>query len=231
MKNLFLIAVAVFLFTACKTNSSEDNNKESSGSVISDAIDAVTPSDGLKSAIYETEMDMPGGMGKANSKVIFDDHGKKTLTQITTAMSFGGKTMSTIATTLLVDGYAYSWSNVGKTGTKIKIDDSKIDPKNLDVSKLTDEMKAKLKFKDEGQETIDGRVCKVGSYSIEQMNGKVWIWKQIPVKMQMSIGGNVITSNLKNIEENPSIPAGTFDVPSTIEFKEMSMQNAAPAVN
>ena len=84
-------------------------------------------------------------------------------------------------------------------------------------------MRKKLNYKDEGTETVNGKECKVASFSSEQMKGKVWMWKQVPVKMEMSIVDKVVTSTLKNLEENPSLPSGTFDVPADVEFREMSM--------
>lgn len=221
MKKICLIFGIAATFTACKNNTSSVNSTEPQ-SVVSEIKDAVT-NDALKSATYESETVMPGGMGTTTSKVTFDDYGKKSRTQIKSSISFGGRSMNTSTNSLMVDGYVYTWQEGAKTGNKLKLDDSKFDPRNGDFSKLSEEMKKKMNFKDEGTETVNGKECKVSSYTTEQMKGKVWMWKQIPVKMEMSVVDKVITSTLKNIEENPSLPAGTFDVPADIEFKEMSM--------
>lgn len=222
-KILFIFSVAA-LFTACKNNAAPASDSSEPKSVISDIKDAVT-NNGLKSAIYETETIMPGGMGTTTSKITFDDYGKKSRSAINTAMSFGGKSMNTSANSLMVDGYAYSWQSGAKTGNKFKLDQSKFDPNNL--ANMTEEMKKKLNYKDEGTETIDGRECKVASFSMEQMKGKMWMWKQVPVKMEMTMMGKVVNSTLKSLEENPSIPAGTFDVPADIEFKEINLPSTA----
>ncbi len=220
MKKTVLIIGIVALSAACK-NSVTSNSSESN-SVVSEISEATT-NDDLKSISYETETIIPGGMGTTNSKVIFDDYGKKSRTEMTTTMSLGGKSMNTSYNSLMVDGYVYSWSNLAKTGNKFKLDASNFDPANTDFSKLTDEMRKKLNYKDLGTETVNGKDCKVASFTTEQMQGKIWMWKQVPVKMEMSMMGKVITTNVKDINENPNIPAGIFDVPSDIQFKEMNI--------
>lgn len=226
MKKLCLIFGVVALFAACKNENAEKAATEASTAVSTTTGDE-GKKDGLKAAIYESETLMPGGMGTTTTKVMFDDYGKKTRTEIKSAISFGGKSMNTSVNSLMVDGYVYSWQAGAKSGNKFKVDDSKFDPGNTDFSRLSDEMKKKLNFKDEGTETIDGRECKVGSFSAEQMQGKIWMWKQIPIKMEMNVVGKTVTSKLKTLDENPSFPAGTFDVPADIDFKEMTLPATA----
>lgn len=225
MRNLFLILSTILIFTACKNNKPDSETEEPS-SVISDVKDAIT-NDGLKAAIYETETVMPGGMGTTSTKVSFDDYGKKARTEINTAISFGGKNMNTSANSLIADGYVYSWQTGAKTGSKFKLDESKFDPNNMDFSRMSEEMRKKLNYKDEGTETVNGKECKVASFSAEQMTGKVWMWKQIPIKMEMSVVGKTVTATLKSLDENPSFADGTFAVPADIEFKEMNMPATA----
>lgn len=224
MQKLLLIIGVSVLFTSCKNNNTSTVTEPNS--VVSEIKDAVT-GEGLKTAIYETETIMPAGMGTTTTKVTFDDYGKKTRTEINSVISFGGKSMNTSTNSLMIDGYVYSWQTGAKTGTKFKLDESRFDPNNLDFSKMTEEMRKKMNFKEEGTESVNGKECKVASFSTEQMQGKVWMWKQIPMKMEMSIVGKTVTSTLKNLEENPGLASGTFDVPADIEFKEMNLPATA----
>ena len=225
MRTYILILGAMIVFASCKNNQGNAESKDSS-TVIADVKEAIS-NDALKSALYETETLMPGGMGTTNTKVIFDDYGKKSRTEIQTAISFGGKSMNTSSNSVMTDGYVYTWQTGSKSGSKFKLDESKFDPNNLDFSRMSEELRKKMNFKEEGTETVDGRECKVASFNAEQMSGKVWMWKQIPVKMEMSVVGKTITSTLKKLEENPSISAGTFDVPADIEFKELNLPATA----
>lgn len=224
MQKLLLIIGVLALFTSCKNNNASTATEPNS--VVSEIKDAVT-GEGLKSAIYETETVMPAGMGTTTTKVTFDDYGKKTRTEINSAISFGGKSMNTSTNSLMIDGFVYSWQTGAKSGTKFKLDESRFDPNNLDFSKMTEEMRKKMNFKDEGTESVNGKECKVASFSTEQMQGKVWMWKQVPMKMEMSIVGKTVTSTLKHLEEDPSLAAGIFDVPADIEFKEMNLPATA----
>ncbi|HNE50108.1 MAG: hypothetical protein U0T31_09680 [Chitinophagales bacterium] len=226
MKKLILLFGAVALFTACKNNSTEKTTANAATSSTTSAA-AAAPADKLKSAIYETEMEMPHGMGVTSTKVQFDDYGKKSRTEMKSSISFGGNAKTSSVNSVLVDGYVYTWQSGAKTGSKIKIDESKFDPKNADFAQLSEEMKAKLNYKEEGTETLNGKECRVGSFNAEQMKGKIWMWKQIPIQMQMEMMGNTLTSKLKNLEENPSFPAGTFDIPTDITFSELSIPQTA----
>lgn len=226
MKKLILIFGVIVLFTSCKNESSNATSTDNTALSVSTTTQDNTGG-GLKAAIYEIEALMPGGMGTTHTKVIFDDYGNKTRTTNKVSISFGGKSMNNNSNSLLVDGYIYNWAEGVNYGTKIKLDKANIDLKNTDFSKLTEDMKKKLNFKYEGTEVIDGRECRVATFSNEQMQGKIWDWKRIPIKTEVSILGKTISSKLVSLEENPSIPAGTFDVPTGIDFHEMDMPETA----
>ncbi|HMV15198.1 MAG: hypothetical protein IT275_04855 [Chitinophagales bacterium] len=225
MKQLLLALCTVLIFTACKNNTTTAE-KSTTENVISEVKEAIT-NEGLKAAIYQTETVMPGGMGTTSSTVSFDDYGKKSHTVVVAAISFGGRSMNTTTNSLRLDGYVYSWQTGNKSGMKFKIDESKFDPNNLDFSSMNEKLRKELNYKDEGTETVDGKECRVSSFNSEQMKGKIWMWKQVPIKMEMSVVGKSVTTTLKRLDENPSFSAETFALPSDVEFKEMTMPSTA----
>lgn len=230
MKKIIFIAIAVIIFTACnqKTESSSTSENAVAETAATSASDVPKGQYEYKSGILEAETVMPGGMGTTTTKITFDDYGKQKITETNMAMSMGGHSMNTTTKSLVKDDYVYSWSSASKSGMKFKLDPSRVDPKtNMDVSKMTEEMKARLHLQEVGNETIDGKDCKVFTYEAETMKGKMWIWKQMPLQSEMSIGGKSIISKYKSFRENPSIPAGTFDVPADVEFKEMNIPESA----
>ena len=78
MKKLILIFGTFALFTACKNNSTEKaTTGDAATATTATSETTATPTDRLKSAIYETEMELPHGMGVTSTKVQFDDYGKK----------------------------------------------------------------------------------------------------------------------------------------------------------
>ncbi|MEN9447652.1 MAG: hypothetical protein RJA25_942 [Bacteroidota bacterium] len=228
MKKLLFIFGAIAILTSCKnngtTNATENNAATNAETKI---IDSENHGDALKSASYEVETTMPAGMGTTKTKTIFDDYGKKSRTVIQSSISFGGKAMNSASNNLLLDGYVYNWQTDQKTGMKFKLDETKMDLKNTDFSRLSEEMKKKLNFKMEGKEDINGKECTVASFSSEQMQGKVWVWKQIPMKTELNVVGKTITSKLISLDENPSIPSGTFEIPSDVLFNEMQLPATA----
>ncbi|MDB5227267.1 MAG: hypothetical protein JWN78_1460 [Bacteroidota bacterium] len=230
MKKIFVMAGAVIIFTSCNQKPTTSSTSETAATKTTETSSSAAPKGQyeFKSGILEAETIMPGGMGTTTMKITFDDYGKLKVTETNMAMSMGGHHMNTTSKSLVKDDYIYSWSSASKAGMKFKMDPSRMDPKkDMDFSKMTDEMKAKLHMQEVGNETIDGKDCKVFTYEAETMKGKMWIWKQLPLQSEMTISGKTITTKYKSFRENPSIPAGTFDVPSDIEFKEMNLPATA----
>jgi hypothetical protein len=230
MKKLFLVMGSVLLLASCNQSPKTDTAAPGATETkeVKETSDAPKGEYGLKSAIVETETEMPG-MGTTTMKITFDDYGKKKLTEMTMSMSMGGHSMNHSSKSLYKDDYIYSWSNMTKSGTKMKLDPSKLDPnKDLDFAKLTEEMKAKIHLKEEGTEMIGGKECKIFSYEAESMKGKMWLWQQIPLKSELIMGDKTVVTNFKSIQENPSIPSGTFDIPAGIDFKEMNISGMRP---
>ncbi len=227
MKKFFFIAASIFVFTACK------NNTAPSGATSETAVSEKTSatgnvSDGRfddKSGILVTETDMMG-MGKSTLKMSFDDYGKKMRNEIT--MSMMGKEIH--STSIIKDGFVYTWSiDMPNMAMKIKLDDN-LDDKTIDYKNMTDEMRKKLNLKEEGNETVDGKDCKVFSFSAKEgMKGKSWVWKGLPVQSEMEMQGKKILTKFKEYQTNVSIPTSTFDLPSGVEFKEMNVDDKATA--
>lgn len=221
MKKIFFIATSIFVFTACK-NSTAPSGATSETAVSEKASTTNNVSDGRfddKSGILVTETDMMG-MGKSTLKMTFDDYGKKMLNEMT--MSMMGKEIH--STSLIKDGYVYSWSkDMPNMAMKIKLDDN-LDDKTIDYKNMSEEMKKKLNLKEEGNETIDGKDCKVFSFSVKEgMKGKSWVWKGLPVQSEMEMQSKKILTKFKEYQTNVSIPSSTFDLPSGVEFKEMNV--------
>lgn len=225
MKNLLFIAMVACLFAACKNNSAP-NNTSSETSAATTSPTSETPISASpngrfddKSGILITETDMMG-MGKTTAKLIFDDYGKHTFTEM--KMNMMGKEMTTKS--LIKDGYAYTWTEPVSMAMKAKIDESKPDDKNIDYKHLSEEMKKKLNMKEEADETVDGKNCKVYSFSFQEgMTGKYFVWKGMPIQSEMNMSGKKIVTKFVSYEADASVPSSTFEVPSGIEFKEMNI--------
>lgn len=230
MKNIFLFLSIACLFTSCKNNTDSANAtvKESADKPASEiAVNNLNGERyGIKAAIVESEMSMEK-MGKVISIKYFDDYGKKELTKTATAISIMGKEINSVSFSMMKDGYMYIWQDGATSGNKIKIDASKFDPKNADLEKLTQEMKDKLKIKEEGTEDILGKTCKVISFifddeRVKGASGKTSVWKGIAMKSEFGVAGHNMLMEAKKIDENPNFATNQFDLPANVTFKEIS---------
>lgn len=220
MKKLMLTLFTISMLAACRNN--VGNQEQTTQKQPESGIESISNSDKVKSVYYEAVTEMPGGMGSSNSKIFTDDFGNKMKMTVESNMSYAGKSINSESYILMTDGYSYSWSNKAKTGLKVKIDKKNFDPNTSDITNMSEEMKKKFNIKNEGTEEVNGKNCVVFSYSLENVKGKMWNWKGVPVKMEINMMDKVITTNVTNIQENPSIPSGTFEVPNDITFTEMN---------
>ena len=234
MKNTILFFVIACLFTSCKNNNTTNADTVSSTSESSDKsvaekiADAVTGERyGIKAAIVESEMNMEK-MGKVTTTKYFDDYGKKELTKSATAISMMGKEINSVSYSMMKDDYIYIWQEGAKDGSKMKMDASKFDPKDANFDKLTQEMKDKLKIKEEGSEDILGKTCKVISFTLDDerakgATGKSSVWKGIALKSEFGMLGHTMLMEAKKLDENPSFSANQFELPADVTFKELNI--------
>ena len=167
-------------------------------------------------------------MGKVTTTKYFDDYGKKELTKSATAISMMGKEINSVSYSMMKDDYIYIWQEGAKDGSKMKMDASKFDPKDANFDKLTQEMKDKLKIKEEGSEDILGKTCKVISFTLDDerakgATGKTAVWKGIALKSEFGMLGHTMLMEAKKIDENPSFSANQFELPANVTFKELNI--------
>lgn len=206
---LFALIMLLALFS-CKNKTattSAGNNEEKS------AVENLSKGKyAIKSGIVEYKANVINM--EQTQTITFDDYGAKQVTQA--KMEMMGMKINQY--TLIKDGYIYSFNKEKKTGTKHPVAAEKSD---IDFQNLTEEIKEKMKIKKIGEETFLGKPCV--KYSIDneklKMKGVYWVWNGIALKMDVDMGGMKMVLETVKIEENPNIPANTFDVPSDIKFE------------
>lgn len=222
----FTFAAAIAL-SSCGNSSGEKGN-ETNDSTKAPSADAAAPAEqkgkySLKSGIVTFDSEAMGM--KMPVTLYFDDYGKKECELITMEMEMMGTKVETRNATITKDGYVYSVDLVNKTGNKMKQVTSAADFKNMDFSNMSNEFLEKMHMKKEGTETICGKTCDV--FSIDnpdmKMKGTVAIWNSIAMKMNVDMGGLVITRNATKFEENAEVPADKFDIPADIKIEEIKL--------
>ncbi|MGD0712082.1 MAG: hypothetical protein ABR968_12995 [Bacteroidales bacterium] len=225
MKKLFIYAIVIMMsaLVSCsgggkKSGSSTDSTK------IKDSI-AKAASNGmykLKSGIV-TMVTETMGM-KQTITMYFDDYGNKRSNETSGEIDMGalGKTeMHNLSFTK--DGYMYNIDLVKKTGTKVKAPTSG-NHKDIDFSKLSDDMMKQMKITKQGTEVVLGKTC--DKYFMDdptlKMKSTYCVWNGIPLKSEVDMGGMKATVTATKIQENVSVPADRFEIPKGITVREIT---------
>ena len=172
---------------------------------------AVTGKYELKSAIVEYKSDMMGF--EASQMLYFDDHGQKEATE--TSMEIMGNKTRNLSVT--VDGQTVNFDPDNKTGFKVPAMQGS---GQLNFRQLTEEVTRQWNLKEKGTETFLGKEC--FRYSVDNkeynMKGEYWVWKGIPLKMELEMATSKIVMEAVSVAENADIPAVRFEIPKNIVF-------------
>ncbi len=221
------IILSFILFSVSCSNKSGDQSTSTTDSVVSETTDVTSALSvkkyEIKSGIvtYVTEV-----MGMKNSQTLyFDDYGATELQQTVTSIEMMGIKSRTVSVSLTKDGFKYDYelenmtNNENKLVKEIKKSAANYVP-SADMGKMaatmTDEMKKKYEYKEEGSETIAGKSgmkfsMKVGASKITGV-----IYKKVMLKTEMEM----MTMKAEKFEENVTIPAGTFELPKDYKIVE-----------
>jgi hypothetical protein len=170
------------------------------------------------------------GKTKGTKTLWFDDYGRYQYEYTVTTTKMFGMTTKSESLKIRDKEWMYDINLVDKTGTKMHVDQAN-QMLNVATDATTDEQLKKfgediqkdMDIKDGGTETILGRSCKVTTSG--KLNSKTWEYKRIFLKTTADLGGVLGSSNEEAIsfEENISIPASKFSVPSGIEIQEIDL--------
>lgn len=227
IKSLFSLSLTllVMLTISC-------SNKKTDGSTTSQESSTVEGTEqpaaagankyDLKSGIvsYTTEV-----MGMKNPMTIyFDDYGAKELTETVMEMEILGTKTRTESYSLTMDGFKYDYTieiTNNENTSKKEIRKSKFygnssTDMNEMAKTMTNEMKKKYEYKDEGNESVAGVVgtkysMKVGSTKYVGVTYK---------KVMLKTISDMISITADKIEENVSIPAEKFELPKDFTIIE-----------
>jgi hypothetical protein len=218
-KVLFSLAVLSLVLFSCK-NTSNNSSSDSDSTVVEEGSTEGGHKYGMSKGMVKYTMDI---MGMSTTSVLwFDDYGQKECME-TSAEIMGMKSNSR---SFKKEGYAYNINMEAKTGTKMKIVADQFDPTDMQFDKMTEEVKTKYNFKEEGSDKFLGKDCKVYTMDYQGSKGKFWVWDNIALKYEMSQSGMKIEMKAIEISENPRFPAAIFDVPEGITVTETSLDDA-----
>ncbi len=174
-------------------------------------IYAGTPSYKFKSGKFVTKTTGPF---QSTAITYFDDYGKKIYVENSMEIRMYGEVRKQNNSMLILPDKSYMIQHDQKSYLKVPDDEEiSIDEEFMNHK---DDMGKKV-----GTEKILGRTCDI--YVKDNM--KFWIWKEMPLKYEITEEGETIVSEVISIEENAKIPASRFKLP------EGYSSQAAPSLN
>lgn len=184
----------------------------------------------IKSGIVTTEMGNPMGKGTITSVLYFDDYGAKEATETKNEMTMVGVTIKTHNLEISRDGYQYKLDLEKKTGTKFKMPNMGggggfASFASMSAADMGSEMAKEYNIKKESSQTVAGKECEVYSMDNQKrgMKGTFATYQGIPMKVDQTMSGMKIKSEVVKFEENATPPAGIFDVPADVKVEEVKM--------
>jgi len=171
----------------------------------------------FKSGVIKYANDVMGT--KSTLKVYFDDYGAKECAVSETEVE-GNKITGR---SLRVGNYLYQLSMEQGIGSKVEIDDS-FQTYLFDTKEFEKRLK-EVNGKKLGTAEVLGRKCQV--YSMEENNAltKMWVWKNVILKMKAEMDGMETGMEAVEIKETSNLPKGIFEVPKGFNIEEIKAED------
>ncbi|MBI3235765.1 MAG: hypothetical protein HYZ42_17300, partial [Bacteroidetes bacterium] len=119
----------------------------------------------------------------------------------------------------------YSINPADSVGTKIYThNEENFNPDLIDFKAMNIDIKRRYRYKEIGEEKILGKTCQIIQLENGEMNitSKYWLYKFIPLKMEIKILRHLSTYTATKFEENIKIDEHQFDLPSKIKLIKVS---------
>lgn len=221
-----LRAMMVMGFFACQSATTTDTNSKSM-SITETQDEAVAPAStryGIKSGIIHKKIVNSMMKGENTITVWFDRYGEVEVSENYTRMEMMGQKIEETTWSSLRDGILYTYKVGEKTGTKLVLSQT-FDPKNVDWSKLTDELMKQYHVEKAGTEAFLGKTCDVYKMNNTEMGmvGKYLLWKNIVLKTETKMSGFTVVEEVTKLDENATITAEKFELPKDVTWQEIKM--------
>lgn len=224
MRKYFILSfILLFLFSCEQFTGSNNDNKEKNNAIgkkqetkekrVESNANGSKIKYPFKSGIIKYANDAMGM--KSTLTVYFDDYGDKECAVSEIAMNEQKMTMRS----LVVDNYLYQLAMEQGSGSKVKVDDN-FQTYLFDTHEFEKRMK-EVKGKKLGTEEVQGKPCQI--YSMEE-NGavsKIWVWKNVVLKMTAMQDAMEMSMIAVDIKETGNLPKGIFEIPKGFKIEEI----------
>lgn len=224
MKKLSFLLLAIlfaFAISSCGGGKSDENNDQDSTQNTEEnlADENVNPDQkfGVEQGMMEFKMTTMGM--NSNMEMYWRDYGKENAT-ITTMDMMGMKTTSH---TIISGDYVYTWDDMTKMGTKIKVDKDE-NNQQINYNNISDEMRDQYNLVEAGTDEVMGKTCKVFTMKYNGVQSKTWVYKGMALKSESTVAGIKTTLEVIKMEEGVEPPAEVFKIPENIKFQDVNEQ-------
>lgn len=221
-----LRAFFVIGFFACQSATTTDSSSKSisQAETQSEMAQPANSRYGIKSGIIHKKIVNSMMKGENTITIWFDRYGEIEVSENYTKLEMMGQKIEETTWSSIRDGALYSYKIGEKTGTKFLLSQT-FDPKNVDWSKMTDELMKQYKVEKAGTEEFLGKTCDVYRMNNPEMGmvGTYLLWKNIVLKTETKMTGITVVEEVKKLEENADIPASKFELPKDVNFQELKM--------
>ena len=168
----------------------------------------------VEKGYIEYKMDMMGM--SMNTQTYFKDFGN---ISSQTVNMFGQQSR-----TLVTKDYIYSLDMGSKTGTKMAISSKTNEMDKVDYENIPQDIKDKYHIVESGNGAVAGKDCKIFDTENEGVKSRLWIWKNIPLKMLVEKDGVQMIMEATKVETKPQFPDGIFEVPADFTITEAAAE-------
>ncbi len=170
----------------------------------------------VKSAKVEYKL---SGAAKGTQTLFFDNYGMKEAKYAELSLEMMGvkQDKNTLSVIDGKDTYVVDWEN----GSAVKMPTPlySMFPKGKDVKNAGDKMMRNMGAVKTGTGTVLNKKCDV--WEIKKAGTKLWVWKSIPLKVEVNMMGVQMNQEATSVETNITIEPSKFEIPKSIKISEM----------
>ena len=159
------------------------------------------------------------GAAKGTQTMFFDNYGMKEakFADMTIVMMGMKQKKNTLTIIDGKDTYVINWES--GTAVKMKTPLYNMFPKGTDLKNAGEKLMRNMGAEKTGTGTVLGKECNI--WEIKKAGTKLWIWKSIPLKVEVKMMGIEMNQEATSVETDVNVPAGKFEIPKNIKITEM----------
>ena len=163
------------------------------------------------------------GSADGTETLYFEDHGKREARYTETSVSFFGINQTTQTVNIIDGEWSYSYDPKTRKGSRVdykKQIEQMTNGQAKDMKNFSKDVLKAMDAKKIGTEKVLNKKADV--YLVENMGYKIWLYKGVPLKVEVNFMGFNFNMEAVSFEENVRIDAAMLKVPTDVEFTDVT---------